>query len=101
MRLAYSLLREIHLKNYVPEATNYGLKEVEFEQFIKLMENKGYLERVLRVGDQYWYSIKNARITKSGLALLEEYKHYEEEYPERDQLKDWVKLDRYQERSHD
>jgi hypothetical protein len=55
----------------------------------------------LRVGNQYWYSIKNARLTKSGLALLEEYKHYEEEYPERDQLKDWVKLDRYQERSHD
>jgi len=101
MRLPYSLLREIQLKNYVPEAIDYGLKEVEFEQFIKLMENRGFLERVLRVGDQYWYSIKNARLTKSGLALLEEYKHYEIEYPERDQLKDWVKLDRYQERSHD
>lgn len=101
MRLAYSLLREIHLKNYIPEANDYGLKEVEFEQLIKLMENKGYLERVLRVGDQYWYSIKNARLTNSGLALLDECKHYEKVYPKRYLLKAWVRLERYQERSHD
>lgn len=95
MKIGYSILREIDKKDFIPTGSDYGITDVEFENLIKLLENKGYLERVLRAGDQYWYSIKNARLSKKGLLFLEENKHYEEFYPERTQLKSWIKTDRY------
>lgn len=75
--------------------SDYGITDVEFENLIKLLENKGYIERVLRSGDQYWFSIKNARLTKEGSYFLEQHQQYEESYPERNQLKSWIKTDRY------
>lgn len=96
MKIGYSVLREIHNKNFIPTGIDYGFNDVEFENLIKLLEKNGYLERVLRVGNQYYYSIKNARLTKKGLDFLLENKHYEESYPERSQLKSWIKTDRYE-----
>lgn len=89
MKVGYSVLREIHSKRHTPCAHDYGLSEVEFERFIKLLEKKGYLERILRNGDSY--SIRNARLTSQGIDLLQELSDYEATYPEdRGRLKDWV-----------
>ncbi len=95
MKIGYSILREIDIKDFIPTGSDYGITDVEFENLIKLLENMGHVERVLRVGDKYWYSIKNARLTKVGLVFLEQHKHYEETYPDRSQLKSWIKTDRY------
>jgi len=92
LRAGYSILREIHRKNFTPTAKDYGVKEREFESLIFLLENKGYLERVLRVNDKF--SINVARLTKEGIMLLEEHKKYEESYPERGNLKVWVQIEK-------
>ncbi|WP_407270743.1 hypothetical protein [Radiobacillus sp. PE A8.2] len=92
MRVAYSIIREIHRKNFLPEPNDYGLKEYEFRNFIFLLEQEGFLERVLRANDQY--SLKPARLTKKGMALLESNKHYEKNYPDRSSLKKWVQVDK-------
>lgn len=95
MKIGYSILREIEKKNFIPTGPDYGITDVDFDNLIKLLENKVYIERVLRVGDKYEYSIKNARLTKDGLLFLEQNEHYEESYPDRNQLKSWIKTDRY------
>ncbi len=92
LRAGYSILREIHRKNFTPTAKDYGIKEREFENFIFLLENKGYVERVLRVNDEF--SLNAARLTKEGIMLLEEHKQYEESYPERKKLKAWVQIEK-------
>ena len=83
MKIGYSVLREIDKKEFIPTGHDFGITDVEFENLIKLLENKGYIERVLRVGDKYYLSIKNARLTEKGLFFLEQHKHYEESYPHR------------------
>ncbi|TQR20622.1 hypothetical protein [Psychrobacillus vulpis] len=92
MRVAYSVLREIHRKEFIPSASDYGLKTREFENFIFFLENRGYLERVLRVNDDF--SIKIARLTKKGVELLETNKHLEETYPERFNIKAWIQIEK-------
>ncbi|OCA83191.1 hypothetical protein A8F94_18930 [Bacillus sp. FJAT-27225] len=92
MRVIYSVLKEINEKRFVPEGADYGLKDIEFEGLIRFLENEKAIERVLRMHDQLF--LKPARLTKIGLALLEEYKEYEKIYPERGQLKDWVQVDK-------
>lgn len=76
----------------MPTAKDYGVKAREFENFIFLLENMRYLERVLRVNDEF--SLNAARLTKEGIMLLEEYKQYEESYPERKNLKAWVQIEK-------
>lgn len=92
MRAGYSILREIHGKSFIPKANDYGLKEREFENIIFFLENKGYLERVLRINDEF--SLNAARLTQKGIELLEEHKKYEESYPGREQLKAWVQIEK-------
>lgn len=92
MRVGYSVLREIHRKDFTPSANDYGLKNREFENFIFFLENQGFLERVLRVNDDF--SIKVARLTKKGIELLESNKHYEQTYPERKDLKAWIQIEK-------
>lgn len=96
MRVAYSVLREIHKKDHTPNGKDYGLKDYEFDGFIRLLEKNGYLERVLRVNDEY--RLGPARLTEKGKILLETYKHYEDNYPINNlkNLKDWVKTEREQ-----
>ncbi|MDX1805793.1 MAG: hypothetical protein R3267_02050 [Paenisporosarcina sp.] len=94
MRVAYSVLREIHKKDHNPHGKDYGLKDYEFEGFIRLLDKNGYLERVLRVNDEYL--LGPARLTEKGKILLETYKHYEVDYPDIKHLKDWVKTEREQ-----
>jgi hypothetical protein len=92
MRVAYSVLKEIHRKTFMPNASDYGLSELEFQNFIFLLEKKGYLERVLKVNDDY--SIKAARLTGKGISLLQQNGQYEESYPERACLKKWVQVEK-------
>ncbi|MCF2945743.1 hypothetical protein [Paenibacillus tarimensis] len=67
------------LKNFMPAAGDYGLKDVEFENFIKFLERNGYIKGALRVEDAY--SLRPARLTVKGLILLEEHSELEREYP--------------------
>jgi hypothetical protein len=92
LRVGYSILREIHRKNFTPKPNDYGLQEIEFEKFIFSLEQNGYLERILWVND--YYSLKPARLTKKGIELLESKKHYEKTYPDRNSLREWVQVDR-------
>jgi|SRR5690606_13097156 len=93
MRVGYSILREIHRKEYVPESGHYGIKVVEFERMIKLLEKQGYLERVLRAGDEF--SLRPARLTQKGEDFLEEYRILEDIYPkENKELINWVQIDK-------
>ncbi len=92
LRVGYSILREIHKKDFIPNARDYGVGEREFENFIFLLENQGYVERVLRVNDEF--SLNAARVTKKGMKLLEEQQQYEESYPERANLKAWVQVEK-------
>lgn len=95
LRVGYSILREIHKKEFIPEAKDYGLKEWEFEKMIRFLEKKSYLERVLRVGNEF--SLKPAQLTEQGIRLLkdiQEKEHYEDIYPERKDLKAWVQADK-------
>lgn len=79
MRVAYSVLREIHKKDHNPHG---------------LLEKNGYLERVLRVNDES--RLGPARLTERGKILLETYNHYEDDYPDIKNLNDWVKNEREQ-----
>lgn len=92
MRVGYSILREIHKKHFTPNAEDYGLKEREFENFIFLLENQEYVERVLRVNDEF--SLNAARVTQKGMELLEEHRQYEESYPVRENLKAWIQIEK-------
>lgn len=94
MKGGYSILREIHRKDYIPEGKDYGIKDHEFESMIRLLEKQGYLERVLRAGDAY--SLKPAKLTLKGLQLLEDKSDYEETYPTRDGLIEWVRSEKEQ-----
>lgn len=59
---------------------------------IKLLEKKGYVERVLRAGDLL--SLRPARVTEEGKSFLAENFHLSEEYPDNiDELKEWVRAD--------
>lgn len=71
MRVGYSILREINNKTMELTAASYGLKEYEFERMIKLLEHKGFVERVLRVGDKL--SLKPAKLTEKGSIFLKEH----------------------------
>jgi len=92
MRVVYSVLKEIHNKEIIPQGRDYGLKTFEFDEFIRLLEEKGYLERVLRVNDEI--RLGPSRLTEKGLKILETYKHYETDYPARKFLKEWVEIDK-------
>ena len=92
MRVGYSILREINRGEFLPTEKDYGLRTREFENFIKFLENEGYLERVLRLDD--YFSIKPARLTNKGHELLNDNKKYEESYPERKDLIKWVQVEK-------
>ncbi|MDQ0115637.1 YjcQ family protein [Paenibacillus harenae] len=93
MRVGYSILKELKNKTDGIFATNYGLKDIEFERMIKLLEKQGYIERVLRVGDNF--SLRPARITDKGENFLIEHSLMEEEYPKtKEALNAWVQLDK-------
>ncbi|WP_075619162.1 hypothetical protein [Paenisporosarcina indica] len=92
MKVGYSILKEIHNKTDSPTASDYGLSEVDFQNFVFFLETKGYLERVLRVHDHF--SLKAARLTEKGVSLLVELKHYEDSYPARNYLKAWVQSEK-------
>lgn len=92
MKVGYSILKEIHKDNNSPTARDYGLSEVEFQNFVFFLEQKGYLERVLRINEQF--SLKAARLTEKGVSLLAEYKQYEDSYPEKNSLKAWVQTEK-------
>jgi len=95
VRGGYSILREIHRKNHIPEGKDYGISDREFDNMIRLFEKQGYLERVLRVGDSY--SLKPAKLTPKGINFLEEKSDYEETYPPtRNGLIEWVKPEKEQ-----
>ena len=93
MRVGYSILREIHRKENLPESGHYGIKDIEFERMIKLLEKQGYLERVLRVGDKV--SLRPAKLTRKGEVFLEEYKSLEITYPkDKKDLINWIQTDK-------
>ncbi|QNK89596.1 hypothetical protein H7992_08050 [Sporosarcina sp. resist] len=92
MRVGYSVLKEIHEKAFTPSASDYGLTQIEFENFILFLEQKGYVERVLRVNERF--SLNPARLTAKAIDLLEENKHYIESYPERSGLKAWIQVEK-------
>lgn len=80
-------------KERLPEGRHYGLRDIEFENMIKFLEKKGFIERVLRVGDHY--SLKPAILTQKGERFLLENKELEESYPaDRDELMNWVEIDK-------
>jgi hypothetical protein len=93
MRVGYSILRGIKNKHIEFTAATYGLKEYEFQRMIRLLEYKGFVERVLRVGDNL--SLKPARLTEKGAIYLKEYSYLELDYPlDKMDLKEWVKADK-------
>lgn len=92
MRGGYSILREIHRKDFMPNGKDYGLLNYEFDNMIRFLEKQGYLERVLRVGDAY--SLKPAKLTLKGLQLLKDKSDYEETYPARNGLIEWVRSEK-------
>lgn len=92
MRVIYSVLRELNKKNFIPEGKDYGLKDYEFEGLIRMLENEGVLERVLRINDKLL--LKPARLTEKGIELLKEHNDYEQSYPDRKFLKDWVQVEK-------
>ncbi|MCZ8535005.1 MULTISPECIES: hypothetical protein [Psychrobacillus] len=93
MRVGYSVLKEINEKNFTPCASDYGLTQREFENFVLFLEHKGFLERVLRVDDSF--SLNPARLTKKGIKLLEDNNQYIETYPQkRSELKVWIQVDK-------
>lgn len=93
MRVGYSILKEISIKSDDIVATNYGLEDIEFERMIKLLEKTGYIEHVLRVGDNF--SLKPARLTEKGKCFLIEHLQLEGEYPNsKEAIKGWVEVDK-------
>lgn len=92
MRVGYSVLREINEKSFTPCASDYGLTQREFENFILFLEQKGYVERVLRVDENF--SINAARLTEKGILLLEDNKQYMDTYPDRSGLKAWIQVEK-------
>lgn len=94
LRVGYSVLREINVKNFIPCSSDYGITQIEFENFILFLEHKGYVERVLRVNDKL--SLNPARLTEKGIKLLENNKQYIETYPKRNGLKAWVQIEKEQ-----
>ena len=92
MRVGYSVLREINEKTFTPCASDYGLTQSEFENFVLFLENKGFLERVLRVDDSF--SLHPARLTKKGIKLLEDNNQYIDTYPKRSGLKVWIQVEK-------
>ena len=92
MRVGYSVLREINEKTFTPCASDYGLTQREFENFLLFLEHKGFVERVLRVDDSF--SLHPARLTKKGIKLLEDNKHYIDTYPKRSGLKVWIQVEK-------
>ncbi|RIX50762.1 hypothetical protein D3P08_18840 [Paenibacillus nanensis] len=93
MRVGFSIMKEIHKKTPELAASDYGLKDEEFARMINLIERQGYIERVLRAGDQM--SLKPARLTHKGLIFLQENGHLEMNYPRlREELKEWVRVDK-------
>jgi len=92
LRVGYSVLKEINEKTFTPCASDYGLTQREFENFVLFLEHKGFVERVLRVDDSF--SLCTARLTKKGIKLLEDNNHYIETYPKRSDLKVWIQVDK-------
>ncbi|OUS78598.1 hypothetical protein B1748_00535 [Paenibacillus sp. MY03] len=96
MRVGFSILKEIQVKRTGISGELYGLKDIEFERMVKLLEKQGYLERVLRVGDRF--SLKPARLLEKGEMFLEEHARLADEYPDSiGELKEWVRADRAKE----
>lgn len=93
MRVGYSILKEIE-HQHLPSASDYGLTQREFENFIFFLENKGYIERVLRVNDQF--SLKAARLTAEGKQFSKRHRDYEKTYPNKSGLKAWIEVEKAQ-----
>ncbi|NMO97119.1 hypothetical protein [Paenibacillus lemnae] len=93
MRVGYSILREIHKKEFTPESKDYGIQEHEFLRMVKLLEKQGYLDKILVVGD--FYSLKQTRITDKGIRFLKEHFDLETIYPaHRSDLVNWIQVDK-------
>lgn len=93
MRVGYSILKEVKNRTQRIIADHYGLKDYEFDRMIRMLENKGYIERVLRVGDNL--SLKPARLTEKGENFIKEHYQLEDEYPNTiEGLKAWVQIDK-------
>jgi DNA-binding PadR family transcriptional regulator len=96
MRVGFSILNEIKDKRAALSGQVYGIKDIEFERMIKLLEKQGYIERVLRVGDRF--SLKPARLSEKGERFLMEHAELADEYPDSmEELKEWVRADRAKE----
>ncbi|WP_214630770.1 hypothetical protein [Paenibacillus agaridevorans] len=96
MRVGFSILKEIKDKRADISGQVYGLKDVEFERMIKLLEKQGYIERILRVGDRF--SLKPARLLEKGERFLMEHVELADEYPDSmEKLKEWIRADRAKE----
>ncbi len=93
MRVGFSILKEIKDKRAHINEDVYGLKDFEFDRKLKLLERKGYVERVLRVGDNL--SLRPARLTAKGEAFLMGHADLADDYPSHvEDLKEWVLLDK-------
>ncbi|MFC4323706.1 hypothetical protein [Litchfieldia salsa] len=89
MRIAYSVIREIHNKNFLPQGKDYGLNPYEFVRLVRHLEELGYIERVLIIDDEV--RLGPARITEKGRELIKTHTKYEEDYPfKRENLKKWI-----------
>jgi len=92
MRLGFSILKEIMEKRAGINESIYGIEDFEFHRMIRLLEKKGYVERVLRAGDLL--SLRPARLTEKGQSFLADNSHLGEEYPDNiDKLKEWIRAD--------
>lgn len=91
MRFIYSILREINEKS-LPTAKDYGYKQREFENLIFTLEKEGYVERVLRIDT--FFSLKPARLTQKGHELLESLRYFDESYPGKKGLINWLKVEK-------
>ncbi|EOR23049.1 hypothetical protein A499_14821 [Niallia nealsonii AAU1] len=92
MKVTYSVLREINIGTALPIAKEYNFKQREFENFIFLLENEGYVERVLRIDT--FFSLKPARLTKKGHDFLENHKYLEASYSNKQDIIKWIQMEK-------
>ncbi len=85
-------MRDINHKTFETFST-YGLRDYQFDRMIRLLEDKGFVERVLRVGDKL--SLRPAKLTEKGVAFLKKHSYLELEYPmDKKDLKAWLQKEK-------
>lgn len=93
MRILYSFLKEINDKSLDNGEKLYRMNEYEFRELLRHLYDNGYIKGGIILSDSY--SLKSAILTEKGLKVLEEYKSYEEDYPDRDNIKRWIRNENY------